>query len=74
MAICLPLLKDGTLDEVMEHKAENDPKKSAKDLKAYYDKGYKTDITNIDIKGNEITFTKDGKNTLVNMNTMVRKH
>ncbi len=33
----------------------------AKDLKAYYDKGYKTDITNIDIKGNEITFTKDGK-------------
>lgn len=32
-----------------------------KDLKAYYDKGYKTDITNIDIKGNEITFTKDGK-------------
>ncbi|HHC6335858.1 TPA: ZinT/AdcA family metal-binding protein [Staphylococcus aureus] len=56
-----PYLKDGTLDEVMEHKAENDPKKSAKDLKAYYDKGYKTDITNIDIKGNEITFTKDGK-------------
>lgn len=56
-----PYLKDGTLDEVMEHKAENDPKKSAKDLKAYYDKGYKTNITNIDIKGNEITFTKDGK-------------
>ena len=46
----------------MEHKAENDPKKSAKGFKAYYDKGYKTDITNIGYKGNEITFTsKDGK-------------
>ena len=55
------LLKDGTLDEVMEHKAENDRRNLNKDLKAYYDKGYKTDITNIDIKGNEITFTKDGK-------------
>ena len=74
MAICLPLLKDGTLDEVMEHKAENDPKKSAKDLKAYYDKGYKTDITNIDIKEMKLHLLKMVRNTLVNMNTMVRKH
>ncbi|EHJ07303.1 zinc ABC transporter substrate-binding lipoprotein AdcA [Staphylococcus simiae] len=56
-----PYLKDGSLDDVMKHKAEDDPKKSAKDLKAYYDKGYKTDISNIKIKGNTITFTKDGK-------------
>lgn len=48
-------------DEVMEYKVENDLKKFVKDLKVYYDKGYKIDIINIDIKGNEIIFIKDGK-------------
>ena len=55
-----PLLKDGTLDEVFKHKAE-DGKMSAKEYKEYYDKGYKTNVENIKIEGNQISFTKDGK-------------
>ncbi|MGS3830204.1 ZinT/AdcA family metal-binding protein, partial [Staphylococcus pseudintermedius] len=56
-----PLLKDGTLDEVFEHKAEDKGDKSAKEYKAYYDKGYKTDVEKIKITDNQITFTKNGK-------------
>lgn len=55
-----PLLKDGTLNEVFKHKAEDD-KMSAEEYKEYYDKGYKTDVENIKIEGNQISFTKDGK-------------
>ncbi|MBN4910898.1 zinc ABC transporter substrate-binding lipoprotein AdcA [Staphylococcus sp. EG-SA-13] len=58
-----PYLKDGTLDEVFEHKAEEDGKMSEKEYKAYYDKGYKTDVENIKIDGNKISFTKEGKTT-----------
>nr|WP_263314116.1 zinc ABC transporter substrate-binding lipoprotein AdcA [Mammaliicoccus sp. Marseille-Q6498] len=57
-----PYLKDGTLDEVFKHKSE-DGKMTAKEYKAYYDKGYKTDVENIKIEGNKISFTKNGKTT-----------
>ncbi|MGO3093103.1 MAG: zinc ABC transporter substrate-binding lipoprotein AdcA [Staphylococcus saprophyticus] len=56
-----PYLKDGTLDEVMEHKAEDDDSMSAKAYKSYYEKGYKTDISHITISNDTITFEKDGK-------------
>ena len=56
-----PYLQDGTLDEVMKHKAANDDKMDEKEYKTYYEKGYKTDINNIDITKDMITFEKDGK-------------
>src|SRR5699024_12585148 len=54
-------LQDGTLDEVMKHKAANDDKMDEKEYKTYYEKGYKTDINNIDITKDTITFEKDDK-------------
>lgn len=53
-----PYLKDGTLDEVFEHKAEDDDSKSASEYKAYYTEGYKTDVTRINIHEKAITFYK----------------
>lgn len=55
-----PYLLDGTLDEVMEAKAENGGK-SAAAYKAYYSEGYKTDVDKIVIKGKKISFYKNGK-------------
>lgn len=54
-------LEDGTLDEVMERKAENGGK-TAEEYRAYYEAGYKTDITKITIDGKEstIAFKKNG--------------
>lgn len=49
-------LQDGTLDPVMAHKAEHGDK-SAAEYRAYYDTGYKTDITHITIEGAQVTFT-----------------
>lgn len=56
-----PYLKDGTLDEVMKHKAEDDDSMTTKAYKAYYDKGYKTDVDKIKITDDTITFNKNGK-------------
>lgn len=53
-----PYLKDGTLDDVFEHKAEEDDSKSAKEYKAYYTKGFKTDVTRINIGEKAISFYK----------------
>lgn len=55
-----PFLKDGSLDEVFEHKAE-DQKKTKQEIKDYYTEGYETDVSHIEIGEKEITFTKDGK-------------
>lgn len=55
-----PYLKDGTLDEVMEIKAQKGDK-TAVQYKEYYEKGYKTDVEKIVIKGNKITFYKNAK-------------
>ncbi|RPF56671.1 ZinT/AdcA family metal-binding protein [Abyssicoccus albus] len=52
-----PYLKDGSLDPVMEKKAEEGDK-SAKEYKEYYTTGYKTDIEHIGIHDGEVTFKK----------------
>lgn len=52
-----PYLQDGTLDEVFEHKAK-DGDKTAAEYKEYYEVGYETDVTKIDINAETITFHK----------------
>ncbi|MYL71715.1 ZinT/AdcA family metal-binding protein [Halobacillus litoralis] len=55
-----PHHKDGTLDEVYAHKAEEGDK-TAEEYKEYYEQGYKTDVNRIDIHGKTVTFYEDGK-------------
>lgn len=55
-----PLLQDGTLDAVMEHKAESG-KKTTEEYREYYEIGYKTDVERILIDGSSVTFFRDGK-------------
>lgn len=50
-----PYLNDGTLDEVMAHKAESG-KKTAAEYHAYYEVGYKTDVDRIEINQDLVTF------------------
>lgn len=50
-----PLLQDGTLDEVLQHKAEHSDK-SVQDYRDMYETGYRTETYKIDIKGNSFTF------------------
>ncbi len=50
-----PYLKSGALDPVMAHKAEHGGKTAA-EYRAYYEKGYKTDVDRIDIQGDSVTF------------------
>lgn len=52
-----PLLQDGTLDTVMEAKAKKGDM-TAEEYKRYYDTGYKTDVTEIAIKGDRMSFTR----------------
>jgi len=56
-----PYLLDGTLDEVFEHKAEEKGDKTKEEYKAYYKNGYQTNVEAINIKGDKVTFVKDGK-------------
>ena len=55
-----PYLLDGSLDPVMAHKAEHGTK-TAKEYRDEYDTGYKTDVERIVIKGEDVTFYRDGK-------------
>ena len=57
-----PLLKDGSLDDVFYFKALN-TEKTAKDIKKYYEIGYKSDIDKIIISDSTMTFIK-GKEKL----------
>lgn len=50
-----PLLQDGTLDDVMAHKAEHGDK-TAEEYHAYYETGYETDVDHIVIDGDNVTF------------------
>ena len=50
-----PYLQDGTLDPVMAHKAEHGDK-TASEYRAYYDIGYRSDVTRITIKGDQVSF------------------
>jgi zinc transport system substrate-binding protein len=55
-----PYLQDGTLDPVMEKKAENGDK-TADEYKAYYETGYRTNVGRITIDGDTVTFFEEGK-------------
>ncbi|MGT2925144.1 metal ABC transporter solute-binding protein, Zn/Mn family [Streptococcus caviae] len=58
-----PYLKDGSLDSVWDYKAKSKKDMTAQEYKAYYTKGYKTDVDKIAIDGkkNTVTFTQKGK-------------
>ena len=51
-----PFVLDGTLDDAFAAMAEKG-EMTAEEYKTYYQNGYKTDITNIDIEGDNIEFT-----------------
>ncbi|WP_296561981.1 ZinT/AdcA family metal-binding protein [Ruminococcus sp.] len=51
-----PLLLDGSLDEVWEHKAEEDDTMSAEDYKKKYTTAYETDVVTININAPEIEY------------------
>ena len=56
-----PFALDGTLDDAFAAMAE-EGEMTADEYKTYYQNGYKTGITNIDIEGDHIEFTyEDGK-------------
>ncbi|MCO6186504.1 metal-binding protein ZinT [Rhizobium sp. L1K21] len=55
-----PYLQDGTLDPVMAHKAEKGDK-TADEYRAYYEIGYKTDVGQIVIDGDQVTFNRGGQ-------------
>lgn len=55
-----PFLLDGSLDKVMAHKAE-DGSMTKEQWTDYYKVGYKTDIQNIEISGDQMSFTTNGK-------------
>ena len=54
-----PFALDGTLDDAFAAMAE-EGKMTADEYKTYYQNGYKTDISNIDIENNHIEFTYEG--------------
>lgn len=55
-----PYLLDGSLDEVMAAKAKKGDK-SAEEYKQYYSIGYKTDVQEIEIEDNSMTFYQGGE-------------
>lgn len=55
-----PYLVDGTLDPVMEEKAEHGDK-TAEEYRAYYKTGYQTDVDRIVIDGDKVVFHEGGK-------------
>ena len=56
-----PYLQDGTLDEVMAHKAEQGDGKTAEAYRRYYEAGYRTEVDRLVIDGNTVTFHEDGQ-------------
>ena len=56
-----PYLIDGTLDPVMEHKAEENNEKTVEEYFEYYRVGYETDVEKVVIDDHSIEFTKGGK-------------
>lgn len=54
-----PYLEDGTLDPVMEQKAmDKDSEMNAEEYKEYYTKGYQTDVEQVTITEDSITFKR----------------
>jgi zinc transport system substrate-binding protein len=56
-----PLLQNGDLDQVMRYKSWLNQDKTAEEYKAYYEKGYKSDVEKIVIKDDEVTFYINGQ-------------
>ncbi|PIJ48422.1 hypothetical protein BL250_15250 [Erwinia sp. OLTSP20] len=56
-----PLLQNGSLQEVFEHKAATGKDKTAEEYKAYYTTGYASEVTAIAITPDSISFTRPGK-------------
>lgn len=56
-----PLLKNGSLDTVMTHKANQKKDRTADGYKQYYDAGYKTDVDRLVIQNDQFTFYQHGK-------------
>jgi zinc transport system substrate-binding protein len=52
-----PYLQGGTLDQVFDYKAKMDTSKTAKEYKEYYTVGYQTDVSEIAITKDTMTFT-----------------
>ncbi|MFD1066824.1 ZinT/AdcA family metal-binding protein [Oceanobacillus locisalsi] len=58
-----PYFEEGALDEVYEHRAEEDGEMTFEEYKEYYEAGYETSVDNIEItEGGEFTF-HDGDET-----------
>ena len=53
-----PFLLDGSLDPVFKQKAQKDKSKTFDEVKAYYRKGYATDVDAIGIENNVMEFHK----------------
>lgn len=56
-----PHFESGALDEVFEHKAQESLEKTFEQYKAYYGIGYQTDVDNITMGDNTISFHVEGK-------------
>ncbi|MBF8969753.1 ZinT/AdcA family metal-binding protein [Streptococcus sp. NLN76] len=54
-----PYLESGQLDQVFDYKAKKKGDKTAQEYKDYYKIGYQTDVNQIKIKGNKVTFVTD---------------
>lgn len=54
-----PYLESGQLDQVFDYKAKKKGDKTAQEYKDYYQIGYQTDVNQIKIKGNKVTFVTD---------------
>lgn len=54
-----PYLVSGELDPVFRQKAKKDPEKTFEDIKAYYRKGYVTNVETIGIENGVIEFHRD---------------
>ena len=56
-----PFLEDGTLDQVFDYKAKLTGKMTKDEYKAYYQKGYQTDVNKINIADNTMEFIQGGQ-------------
>ena len=51
-----PYLEEGTFDQVFDYKAKLTKKMTVEEYKAYYEKGYQTDVDRIEITDDTMTF------------------
>ena len=68
-----PFLEDGTFDQVFDYKAKLTGKMTQAEYKAYYTKGYQTDVTKINITDNTMDLFKVDKVRNSPTSMLVRK-